>query len=200
MKDFNLFKEESNNDSIEKLAEYYANGEILENDFRKSMRQVKHGNFISVVNTCISRRLSSQTLEAQEKMRKEGRATGYAPIGYRNIRRWNGEYDIVPDGDVASNIAILFYLCESGHNIEYIVKIAKALGLVGKRSKKPLTKQSIIYILKNPFYCGFIRGRKHPIYEHKYEPIISVKQFLKCLHILEEYGYVTIEHNNGEAA
>ena len=198
---FFIFNDESKDDSIERLAEYYANGEMSEKDFKKAMKQIKHSNFNTVVDECNSHRLSKQTLEAQEKMRSGGRATGYAPIGYRNIRHWNGEFDVVPDYNVASKIATLFSLCEARTSIDYIVKAAKSLGLVGKKSKKPLTKQAIIYILNNPFYCGFVRGRKHPMYRHKYESIISEKQFLNCLYILEEQGYITIEHKkDGEAA
>ena len=184
------FNNESEDDSIERLAEFYANGEMSEKDFKKAMKQIQHSNFNTVVNECNSHRLSLQTLISQKKMRANKRATGYAPIGYQNILYENREADVIPDSKIATYIRELFQLFSTGvYSIEHMVILAKRFGLVGKKSKKPLTKQAVIYILTNPFYCGFARY-KGMTYEHKYERLISVKLFIQCQKLLEKRGII----------
>ena len=185
---FFIFNDESKDDSIERLAEYYANGEMSEKDFKKAMKQIKHSNFNTVVDECNSHRLSKQTLISQEKMRQDKRSTGYAPIGYRNIIHANREADVVPDKNNATYIRELFQLFSTGvYSIGHLVKVANGFGLISKKAKKPLTKQAITYILNNPFYCGFARY-KDDLYEHKYERLISIDLFIKCQTLLEQRG------------
>lgn len=190
MFEFNFFEDESIEDSIARLAEYYANGEMSEKDFKKAMKQIKRSNFNAVVDECNSHRLSRQTLISQEEMRQDRRATGYAPIGYQNVILENREADVVPDTNNATFVRELFQLFSTGvYSIGHLVEVAKRFGLVGKKSKKPLTKQAIVYILNNPFYCGFAR-HKGNWYKHKYKPIIPIDLFAMCQKILIERGII----------
>lgn len=187
---FFKFNDESKDDSIERLAKYYANGEMSEKEFKKAMREVKHSNFYTVINECYSRRLSQQTLLSQKVMRANKRATGYAPIGYRNVIHRNGKSDVVPDSKVAYKIKKLFDIYATGKfSIEQMLIFAEQLGLVGKISKRPLTKKSLIYILSNNFYSGYAK-HKGRLYKHKYKSLIKRGIFVTCQRILRQRGII----------
>ena len=182
--------DESNNDSIERLAEYYAYGEMTKKEFNEAKEQLTLENFKAVLDKCYSDMLSSNTLIAQERMRRAKRATGYAPIGYRNIIDENRNYNVIPDKENATFITQLFELFVTGvYTIDNLVTVARKFGLLGKISKKPISKKNIIYVLNNPFYCGFARY-KDTLYEHKYERLISVDLFLKCQSLLIKRGII----------
>lgn len=187
---FFKFNDESKDDSIESLALYYANGNITNKEFKDAKKQLTLENFKEMITKCNSEVLSMNTLKSQEKMRKDMRATGYAPIGYKNIIRKNGQYDVVIDKDIASNIRSLFNIFVTGLiGINGLGDIARDFGLKGKISKKPISNQAIIYILSNPFYCGYAR-HKGNWYEHKYERIISEDLFFKCYELLVRKGII----------
>lgn len=186
----NFIFKESTNDSIERLAEYYANGEMSEKEFNSAKKQVTPDNFKELLTLCYSNRLSEQTLVAQENMRQEGRLTGYAPIGYNNIICEDRTPDVILDKNIAQCIAALFSLYSTGkYTIQRMVKIAYLLGLTGKISQKPLTRQSIVYILHNPFYCGYAR-HKGQLYEHCYERLIDEHLFMQCQRLLINRGII----------
>lgn len=182
--------DESKDDSIVSLAEFYANGNITKKEFKDAKKQLTLENFKETVAKCYSTVLSRNTLLSQEQMRKDMRATGYAPIGYKNVIRKNGQYDVVIDKDIASNIKSLFSIFATGLiGINGLGDIARNFGLKGKISKKPISNQAIIYILSNPFYCGYAR-HKGDWYVHKYERIISEDLFLKCYDLLIRNGII----------
>lgn len=196
-----IFKE-SSEDFIERLAKYYANGEMTEREFNSTKKQITRKNFNKIVYSCNSVELSKQTLIAQENMRRDGRITGYAPIGYNNIIYEDRTPDVLPDENVAECIVALFSLYSTGkYTIQKMVDFSHQLGLTGKISQKLLTRQAIVYILHNPFYCGYAR-HKGNFYRHCYEKLIDEHLFMQCQRLLINRGIIKADSfiDLGEAA
>lgn len=188
------FKKQTEETLAQLLAQYYIDGVPLSKHIKNALKRVKPENFKSVITECNFLKHSKQTLKSQKIMRNNKRATGYAPIGYKNILHRNREADVVLEKKVAKQIKELFNHCKKGCTIDLLVLYAKKCGLVGKKSKKPLTKQAILYILSNPFYCGYAR-HKGKTYKHRYKALISEKDFNKCQDILQRLGYIKSMNN-----
>ena len=93
-----------------------------------------------------------------------------APVGYLNVNK-----DIVIDEDRAPLVKKMFEMYATGrHSIKSLHKFAEEMHLCSSHTKtnKPLGRETIYAMLKNPFYYGemVIRGEKMP---HMYEPLIQ---------------------------
>ncbi len=63
----------------------------------------------------------------------------------------------------------------------------KKNGLINNsKSQKPVTTSQIDWILKNPFYYGEMRV-KGKLYQHNYEPLISLYLFEKARKVKENW-------------
>ena len=188
-----FFNPSSADEQLERLAEYYANGEMTKKEFTKAKKAITKEKFKVLVASCNSAKLSKQTFVAQENMRQKGRITGYAPIGYSNVIDSNRITDVVLDSSNSNYINTLFTLYSTGnYTVQTIVEVANQFGLVGKISQKPLTKQAVVYILHNPFYCGYAR-HKGKLYRHCYQTLINEYLFLKCQELLIYRGIIPQE-------
>jgi DNA invertase Pin-like site-specific DNA recombinase len=99
-----------------------------------------------------------------------------APIGYLNCGK--GKLKTV-DERFRNLIVKLFELyVNEDHSIHSLVPVMKGLGLRNLNGK-PLCKNSIVQILKNPFYTGLMKV-KGMTYEGKHEAIISPELFRKA--------------------
>ena len=186
---FTILKTKSSKDLVERFVANNKNGKITEQEFNNMEEQLKQAKLLPLITKYNSAKLSLQTLRAQKNMRYNGRITGYAPIGYSNVML-NGSYWVMPDENVSYHIIALFSLYSTGrYDIEQIVEFARKLGLVGKISQKPLTKQAVLYILNNPFYCGYARHYGE-LYGHFYDCIISKNLFIKCQDLLLSRGLI----------
>lgn len=186
---FTNWKNKSSKDLVERFVANNKNGKITELEFNNVKEQLTEAQLLPLITKYNSAKLSLQTRRAQKNMRYNGRITGYAPIGYSNVML-NGSYWVMPDEYVSYHIIALFSLYSTGrYNIEQIVEFARQFGLVGKISQKPLTKQAVLYILNNPFYCGYARHCGE-LYGHFYDCIISKDLFIKCQDLLLSSGLI----------
>lgn len=93
-----------------------------------------------------------------------------APVGYLNVNK-----DIIIDEERAPLVKRMFEMYATGrHSIKSLHKFAEEMHLCSSHTKtnKPLGRETIYAMLKNPFYYGemIIRGEKMP---HMYEPLIT---------------------------
>ena len=103
-----------------------------------------------------------------------------APVGYLNVNK-----DIIVDSERAPLVKKMFEMYATGlYSIKSLQNFAEEMNLCSSHSKtnKPLGRETIYAMLKNPFYYGemVIRGEKMP---HAYEPLISKSLYDKVQEI-----------------
>ena len=115
-----------------------------------------------------------------------GEYIGKAPLGYLNIRDENDKSNIIIDESRAYLIQKMFEVYSTGTiSLGDLEKFAVQHNLTNNfykgREGKPITKNVISNILRNPFYYGEIYVKKYnKYYPHKYQPLISRALFDKC--------------------
>ncbi len=118
-----------------------------------------------------------------------GEYIGKAPLGYLNVRDENDKSNIIIDESRAYLVQKMFEIYSTGSvSLGDLEKFANRHNLTNHffkgRESKPITKNVISNILKNPFYCGQIYVKKYnKFYPHKYQPLISKALFDKCQEI-----------------
>lgn len=117
-----------------------------------------------------------------------------APVGYLNVNK-----DIIVDPDRALLVKKMFEMYATGlHSIKSLHDFAEEMNLCSSHSKsgKPLGRETIYAMLKNPFYYGEMKIRNE-IMPHAYEPLISKSLYDKVQEMLsggqihtksQEYG------------
>jgi site-specific DNA recombinase len=109
----------------------------------------------------------------REKVRR-GIACSKAPLGYYNEPRLRTIEPHPTNFEKLKGILELFATGE--YSLSAIQREMTIVGLVGDRSKKPLTFGSIDHILRKPFYCG-VFGHKGELHQGSHPPMISKKTF-----------------------
>lgn len=117
-----------------------------------------------------------------------GHYPGKPPIGYKKVILAGGKnsvYTMELDEERAHLIQKIFELYATGsYSLLDLQKKCKEWNLTSNKAwsgSKPITKNVIDDIIKNPFYCGEILIKKHnKIYPHKYPTIISKMLFDQC--------------------
>ena len=127
--------------------------------------------------------ISDNVKRTFELKRRNGEWTGVPRIGYINSLDANGKKDIIPDPDRAHLVTRFFQLYGSGG---YSIKTARAevirLGLKTKEGKDP-SESVMEHILKDSFYYGMANSKRHGLYPHRYQRLISKELFDKCQEI-----------------
>ena len=124
--------------------------------------------------------ISDNVKRVFELKRRNGEWTSQAPLGYRSITNEAGKRDIIPDFERAHLIKKMLELYATGsHSISSLHATMEELGLKS-REGRTVSRSLIDWMLKNSFYCGLARPRKHLAYHHRYAPIISKDLFDKC--------------------
>lgn len=117
------------------------------------------------------------------EMPEKGEYFHTAPVGYLNQRTSRHQTTIVIDPVMGPIVRKLFYEYASGiYTLADLTRMAEELGFRTIRGNKA-HKQTIISMLKNPFYCGFMRCYDQ-LYPHNYEKLISKELFDKCQDLL----------------
>lgn len=119
-----------------------------------------------------------------------GKWQGRAPMGYLNVRNSNGQADVVVDEEFAPMIRRLFEEYATGlHSLKSLWILARNMGLYSKSSKKkkPICRNKIYNILKEPFYYGVMCVKDKEI-PHCHEPIITKELFDKVQNVLDDKG------------
>ena len=121
-----------------------------------------------------------------------GEYIGKAPLGYLNVRDENDKSNIIIDESRAYLVQKMFEIYSNGSvSLGDLEKFAVQHNLTNNffkgRIEKPITKNVISNILRNPFYCGEIYVKKYnKFYPHKYQPLISRALFNKCREVTIE--------------
>ena len=109
----------------------------------------------------------------------------FAPVGYINQRTDRHTTTIVEDPIMGPIVRKIFRDYATGlYSLADITKMANDLGFMTVR-KTQAHKQTIINLLNNPFYYGYMRCYNN-LYRHKYECLITKKQFDACQTILHQ--------------
>ncbi len=128
--------------------------------------------------------ISDNTRRAFEQKRRKGEWTGAPRIGYLNLTLDDGKKDIVPDPERAHLIQRLFELyATSEYSITTIWQKITRLGLKNKDGRT-LARSNIQYVLKDPFYYGMAYSKKHGLYPHRYQVLITRDLFEKCQEVM----------------
>ena len=134
--------------------------------------------------------ISDNVKRAFEKLRGDGVWLSKARFGYLNIQPKDEKTkkvtkDIIPDPNIAPLIVKLFKLYATGnYSLETINDEMFILGLKNSQGLR-LPRASIENMLKDTFYYGVAKSKKHGPYPHRYEPLISKELFDKCQEVLE---------------
>ena len=124
--------------------------------------------------------ISDNVKRAFEQKRRNGDWTGRPRVGYMNALDENGKKTIVLDSERAHLVERLFLLYASGN---YSITTAhEEMTKLGLRSPEGniLARSNIELILKDPFYYGMARSKRHGIYQHRYPRIIPQELFERC--------------------
>lgn len=152
--------------------------EIISND-SKSHQKFIHGIKVLMAKNYIDN-LSEETRKGMIEKAEQGYFPSYAPLGYLNIDRKEGNRilkDLAIDEQRAPIIQKLFRLYATGdYSLEALTNIASEEGLKSKLSGKKLYKSTIQHILKNPIYYGdFLWMGK--LYQGSHPPLITKELF-----------------------
>jgi|GEM_PF-992780 len=115
-----------------------------------------------------SENLSEEVNTKMEGCLRRGFYPSVAPIGYKSL----GKGKKVPD-KYFSLVRESFLLYEAGqHPVRALVKHMNSKGLRNKAGNK-MSKNTLLTMLKNPFYYGDMKFGKYPLYKGNHEPCIS---------------------------
>jgi site-specific DNA recombinase len=129
-----------------------------------------------------------------------------APLGYLNVEE-NGKKTVIVDKLRATLIKKMFEMYALGKtSLGDLEKFAAENGLTNNffshSETKTLSKNVISCLLKDPFYCGFIKCKKQndKLYPHKYERLITQQLFDECQKINEERCKANNRHQSIQTA
>ena len=115
-----------------------------------------------------SENLSEEVSIKMEGCLRRGYYPSVAPIGYKSL----GNGKKVPD-KYFSLVREAFLLYDKGeYSAQGLAKVMNAKGLRNKAGNK-MAINPILTMLKNPFYYGYMKFGKYPLYKGNHEPCIS---------------------------
>jgi site-specific DNA recombinase len=115
-------------------------------------------NLLGVINEFFSDSLSERIRYRMRAGVQEGRWLWLAPIGYLNSNKnENGASGLQVDPQRASLVRKAFELVASrSYTLEEILRRITLLGLRTRRKDRPMTKQTLGRMLRNPVYAGWV--------------------------------------------
>jgi site-specific DNA recombinase len=129
--------------------------------------------------------LSEEVKKGLHEKAREGMWPSFAPLGYKNVIGLDGKKKIEPDSNVASSIARMFERYATGqHSLKELAKMARADGLVYRKSGHPVPTSTVHKILRKRTYCGEY-DYDGATYHGTYEPIISVELWQQVQDVLD---------------
>ena len=111
---------------------------------------------------------------------REGWWVHSPPLGYDTARTPEGKPTLVPDPTASKFVVEAFKLAASGITQKEIALQLNSRGFL-TRSRNPISKQSLSLLLKNPVYCGEMRGKLvGSVTVGRWQPLIDKDTWLKA--------------------
>jgi site-specific DNA recombinase len=153
-------------------------GTVISPDSRSSDKFL-HGIQVLMAKNYIDN-LSEETRKGMLEKAEQGLWPSFAPLGYLNVNR-----SIVTDPMIAPIIRNIFEWYATGeYSLADVTKMAKAAGMVFRKSGSPVPKGTVAKILHNRIYTGdFDFGGK--TYRGRYEPIITRELWQRVQQVLD---------------
>ena len=131
----------------------YQQGVVLSRDFRSS-EKFMHGIKVLMAKNYIDN-LSEEARKGQLEKAAQGYWPTRAPMGYINVTGSDGKKTIEPDPEVFPITAKLFRWYATGeHSLKEVTRMARAEGLVYRKSGNKVPVSTVHSILRNRIYTG----------------------------------------------
>ena len=161
---------------------FYGENQVLSKNSNAS--QIMMYQFLIMQAEAYTNAISDNVKRSNQQMLREGKYGYLAPLGYLNGRDKNNKPTIIPDPDMAPIVVKLFEDYATGAlNITQLLAEARELGLKSFHGNN-LTKQTIINMLRNPFYYGYMKI-KGKVWPHQYQTLISKETADRCQAVLK---------------
>lgn len=99
--------------------------------------------------------LGEETLKGMAEKAEQGIWPSFAPLGYRNAAGAGGRRGIEPDPELAPLVGRIFEWYATGtYSVKEVAKMARAAGMVFRKSKAPVATATVHKILRNRIYTG----------------------------------------------
>ncbi len=159
-------------DELDAEIHFPKEGVILSRESRSS-EKFMHGIKVLMAKNYIDN-LSEEARKGQLEKAEQGVWPTKAPLSYRNITGTDGRKTIEADPEVASIVSKLFSWYATGeHSLKDVTRLARAEGLVYKKSGNKVPVSTVHTILRNRIYTGQFdwNGKR---YEGKHEPLVTI--------------------------
>ena len=155
--------------------------EVVTKDSENCVFMMYHMNILMAEGYVKS--LSDNVKRGMREMPRKGLYGHAAPVGYLNKRTDKHQTTIIIHPIMGPVVKKLFHEYATGiYSIADLVRMANDMGFITIRNR-PAHKQTIINMLNNPFYYGYMRCYGQ-LYPHVYEKLISKELFDKCQDLL----------------
>jgi len=144
---------------------------VISQDSRSS-EKFMHGIKVLMAKNYIDN-LSEETKKGMLEKARQGIWPSFAPMGYLNVMGQDGKRTIQPDPVIAPMIRTMFERYASGtYNLKQIATMARADGLVFRKTQNPVPISTVSLLLRNRIFSGdFDFDGK--TYKGIYEPIVQ---------------------------
>jgi site-specific DNA recombinase len=156
---------------------------VLSRDSRSS-EKFMHGIKVLMAKNYVDN-LSEETRKGMLEKAEQGIWPSFAPLGYLNVDGPDGKKIIEPDPSVAPLVSRLFEWYATGtYSIRDVTKMARAGGLVFRKSRNPVPQATVHTILRNRIYTGHFDwdGRT---YRGTHEPLVSDELWKRVQEVLD---------------
>lgn len=146
-----------------------------------------HFNIAVSLAQYYSNSISDNVKRSFEKMRRDGRWLGKPCLGYMKATDKDGNNTFIPDPERAHIIIKMFELYSTGnYSLETLRLEVIKMGLRSPiRGLKP-SRSCIDNVIKTTFYYGMAFSKKHGLYPHQYEKLITKELFDKCQEVMSK--------------
>jgi len=151
---------------------------LVKENAELSKESRSHEKFIFGIKALMAKNyidnLSEEVKKGHQEKAAQGEYPSIAPLGYKNNLL---THRIEVDENEAPAVRRLYELYVTGrYSLKQLRQVAKDAELLGRRSKRELSKSEVERILKNPIYYGMFRW-KGKVWPGIHTPIISKELF-----------------------
>jgi site-specific DNA recombinase len=156
---------------------------VLSRDSR-SHEKFMHGIKVLMAKNYIDN-LSEEVRKGLHQKAREGMWPSFAPLGYLNVDGPDGKKRIVPDPNLAPIITRMFERYATGkYSLKELANLARADGLVYRKSGNPVPTSTVHKILRKRTYCGEY-DYDGITYHGNYQTIISPELWQQVQDVLD---------------